>query len=196
MQVASATQSDARATLEAAITLLNGLTPVAVGSDVVRPVDDGEPFDVRQALDDVGFTRAAKASAASIDRIGRRVRELRPLFDGLLGATFDDASAAVNEQLTELAIRPAVVAHDGVGPHLHWSASTATFDDQVLTDILMALAIELCEDGTERFGRCAADGCGRLFFDSTRNRSRRFCDDRRCASRTHTADHRARRRSA
>ncbi len=195
MQVASATQSDARVTLDVAIALLNGLTAVD-GDDAGRSGDETEPFDVREVLDEYGFTRAAKASAASIDRIGRRVAELRPLFDGLLGATFDDASAAVNEQLTELAVRPTVVAHDGVGPHLHWSSPTATFDDQVLTDILMSLAIELCEDGTERFGRCAADGCGRLFFDGTRNRSRRFCDDRRCASRTHTADHRARRRSA
>ena len=188
MQVASAAQSDARVTLDAAIALLNGLV-----------ADDGgevEPVDVRATLDEYGFTRAAKASAASIERIARRVDELRPLFETLPDAAFGEASASVNEQLTELAIQPAVVAHDGVGPHLHWSPSTATFDDQVLADILMALAIELCEDGTDRFGRCAATDCGRLFFDGTRNRSRRFCDDRRCASRTHTADHRARRRSA
>ncbi|MGL4297698.1 MAG: CGNR zinc finger domain-containing protein, partial [Candidatus Neomicrothrix subdominans] len=49
--------------------------------------------------------------------------------------------------------------------------------------------------GTARFGQCDASGCDWLFYDATRNRSRRFCSDPRCASRTHTADHRARRRA-
>ena len=37
--------------------------------------------------------------------------------------------------------------------------------------------------------------CDHLFYDATRNGSRRFCSDPRCASRTHTADHRARQRA-
>jgi len=88
------------------------------------------------------------------------------------------------------------VAHDGAGPHLHWTPTTATFDQQVVADVLMALAHELCDNGTNRFGRCAASGCDDLFYDGTRNRSRRFCDDPKCASRTHTAQHRARRRTS
>ncbi len=187
MQVASVTQSDARLTLETAVALLNGMAPSSNG-------DDETAFDVRQTLIDAGFTRAPKASAASIARLGPRVDDLRPVFEALPGCPVDDAALAVNEQLAELAIVPAVVRHDGVEPHLHWSSSAATFDDQVVADILMALAIELCEDGTERFGRCAAVDCERLFFDGTRNRSRRFCDDKRCATKTHVADHRARRR--
>lgn len=188
MQVASVTQSEARLTIEAAIEVLNGL-------DGADDADHREPFDVRAALVARGFTRAGRASVAAIERLGRRVGELRPLFEALPGQEVGEASAAVNEQLTELAIVPSVASHDGVGPHLHWTASSATFDDQVVADVLMSLAIELCDDGTSRFGRCAATDCGRLFYDATRNRSRRFCDDRRCASRTHTADHRARRRS-
>lgn len=192
MQVASVTTSEARLTIEVAIALLNGLA--SSGTDG-GGADQAPAFDVRGHLVEQGFTRAPKASAASIARIGTRVDELRELFESLPDAAVGEAIASVNEQLTELPIAPSVASHDGVGPHLHWTASTATFDDQVIADILMALAIELCDDGTARFGRCAATDCGRLFFDGTRNRSRRFCDDRRCASRTHTADHRARRRA-
>lgn len=189
MQVASVTQSDARLILETVTVLLNGLAPVSDGGE-------GPSFDLRAALIEAGFTRAPKASAASISRLGPRVDDLRSLFEALPGQSVDDAAQSVNEQLAELTIVPAVVRHDGVGPHLHWTSSAATFDDQVVADMLMALALELCEDGTERFGRCGAVDCERLFYDGTRNRSRRFCDDKRCASRTHTADHRARRRSA
>ena len=181
MQVASVTQSEYRLTLEAAIELVNGL--------------DGEESDTRQSLQRRGFTRAGSASAASIARIDRQMGELRPLFRELPVLDPEAAIAQVNEQLTEIAIAPSVVAHDGVGPHLHWTPATATFDDQVVADVLMALAHELCDNGTSRFGHCAADGCDDLFYDGTRNRSRRFCDDPRCASRTHTAQHRARRRA-
>ncbi len=181
MQVASVTQSEYRLTLEAAVELCNGL--------------DDEDLDSREVLARRGFTRAASASAASIGRLDERVAELQPLFRELPALARESAIARVNEQLTEIAIAPSVVAHDGVGPHLHWTASTATFDEQVVADVLMALAHELCDNGTDRFGNCAADGCDDLFYDGTRNRSRRFCDDPRCASRTHTARHRARRRA-
>ena len=181
MQVASVTQSEYRLTLEAAVELLNGL--------------DRDDSDPRQSLQRRGFTRAASASAASIARIDRQMRELRPLFRDLPELEPEAAIAQVNEQLTEIDIAPSVVAHDGVGPHLHWTPATATFDDQVVADVLMALAHELCDNGTTRFGRCAADGCDDLFYDGTRNHSRRFCDDPKCASRTHTAQHRARQRA-
>ena len=74
-------------------------------------------------------------------------------------------------------------------------ADTRAFGMDGAVDFLMALAQELCEHGTSRFGTCAATDCSHLFYDVTRKGSRRFCADPRCASRTHTADHRARQRA-
>ncbi|MGI9611277.1 MAG: CGNR zinc finger domain-containing protein [Acidimicrobiales bacterium] len=181
MQVASVTQSEIRVTLETAIELING-----------RSEDE---FDVRNALEQRGFSRASNASAASISRLDLRMGELEPLFVDLPGTEPAVAISRVNEQLTEVEIAPSIVAHDGVGPHMHWTPTSATFDEQVVADVLMALAHELCDNGTSRFGHCAAESCDDLFYDATRNRSRRFCDDPKCASRTHTAHHRARQRS-
>ncbi len=176
----SGPQSEIRSTLEVAVDMMN-----AIGHD---------ELDARTVLDAAGFRRASQASAASVGRLSERLRELRPLFADLPGLDVATASERVNEQLTELPITPSIADHGGVGPHLHWTPATATFDDQVISDLLMALAHELCDNGTARFGRCAATDCEQLFYDGTRNRSRRFCADPRCASRTHTADHRARRR--
>jgi predicted RNA-binding Zn ribbon-like protein len=181
MQVASVTQSEYRFMLEAAVELLNGL--------------GGDEFDLREALHQRDFTRAANASAASISRLADRMSDLRPLFSELADLDQLVAAARVNEQLTEIEIRPSIVAHDGLEPHLHWTSTTATFDEQVVADVLMALVHELCDNGTTRFGHCAAEGCDDIFYDGTRNRSRRFCNDPKCASRTHTARHRARRRA-
>lgn len=181
MHVASVTQSEIRTTLEVAVDMVNRL--------------DGGDLEPRSLLDEAGFTRASKASEASIQRLKTRIADLGPLIRDLPDLEDEVAIGRVNEELTELPIAPLIVAHDGVGPHIHWTPATATFDDQVIADIIMALADELVDGGTIRFGRCSAAGCEDIFYDGTRNRSRRFCSDPRCASRTHTADHRARRRA-
>lgn len=182
MQVASAQQSEIQITLEVLFDLTNRFGEGSV--------------DLRKKLHDAGFPRAKKAPAASVSRLADRLMALSGLVQSLPDLDVDQASELVNEELTELAIAPSIVEHDGVGPHLHWTPATATFDDQVLADMLMAVAHELCDNGTIRFGRCGAEDCEDIFYDGTRNRSRRFCDDPRCASRTHTADHRARQKKS
>ena len=179
MQVSSHDR-EIQLTLEATVDLANGLA-------------DGE-VDARGLLAEHGFSRAPGASAASVSRVERRVAELVPLLTSLPSADPDEVVDTVNGLLTTLPIVPSMVDHDGVGLHMHWTPSTATFDDQVIADILMAIGFEVCEHGTTRFGLCAASDCEHLFYDGTRNGSRRFCNDRRCASRTHTAEHRARQR--
>lgn len=183
MYLASVTQSEIRATLEVAM-------------DMVNQLSDGDP-DLGALLSEAGFSRASQASAASLDRLASRMRLLAPLLQRLPDPDLDtaDATAMVNEGLTELTISPSIADHDDVGPHIHWTPATARFDDQIMSDVLMALAQELCDNSTDRFGRCGATDCSHLFYDNTRNNSRRFCADPRCASRTHTADHRARRRA-
>ncbi|MEM7326959.1 MAG: CGNR zinc finger domain-containing protein [Actinomycetota bacterium] len=181
MLVASVTLSEVRLTLEVSVELVNQVGEAG--------------FDVRDYLAASGFSRAANASQASVGRVSQRISGLAPLFRDLPDLDEPVAAARVNEELTELPISPSIVDHDGVGPHIHWTPATTTFDDQVITDILMALAQEICDNGTIRFGICSAADCDRLFYDGTRNRSKRFCSDPRCASRTHTADHRARRRA-
>lgn len=181
MYVASVTLSEIRLTLEVSVEMINDV--------------DEESFDPRSHLTAAGFSRAANASQASIDRLAARLGALRSLFHQLPELDEPVAAAMINEELTELPISPSIVDHDEVGPHIHWTPATATFDDQVISDVLMALAQEVCDNGTIRFGTCSATDCDRLFYDGTRNRSKRFCSDPRCASRTHTADHRARRRA-
>jgi CGNR zinc finger len=181
MYVASVTESEHRITLDAMVDLTNAFTDHDV--------------DPRAILTDAGFSRAPDASAASIQRVIQRIAALAPLLTNLPDLDTESAATQVTEELTEIPITPSIVDHGGSGPHIHWTPPTARFDDQVIADILMALAQEICDNGTIRFGTCGADGCNHLFYDATRNRSKRFCSDSRCASRTHTADHR-RRRSA
>lgn len=182
MQVTSRQGREIQLTLEAAVDAVNHL------------VDGAGPDEIRELLRRHGFTRAPSASATSVRRAADRLRHLAPLFGSLPTADVDEASKVVNSELAGLSIVPWLTDHDGAELHIHWTPAGAPFDDQVVADVLMALAHELCEHGITRFGRCDAADCDHLFYDATRNRSRRFCADPRCASRTHTADHRARQR--
>ena len=178
MYVSSVSQSEIRLTLEVTVDIANAL--------------DAGSLDTRRVLDEAGFSRAADASEASVQRVTARMKALLPLLHDLPGSDQETITNRVNVELKKLPISPSVVDHHGIGPHIHWTPTSASFDDQIITDVLMALAQELCDNGTSRFGSCAASDCDDLFYDGTRNRSKRFCSDPRCANRTHTADHRAR----
>lgn len=161
-----------------------------------EPLPDHEPLDrleqLRAVLVDHDFRRASVASDAELAAFADRVLSTARLVRGLPGSDLADAVAALNAELDAAAIAPSLSAHDGFPLHIHWTAPSTPFAHQVVVDLLMALAHTLCDRGAERFGRCAADDCTRVFYDATKNRSRRFCADPRCASRTHTAAHRAR----
>ena len=187
MYVTSGRDTEVRLTIEALVDLVNALGDAAAeaGPDDV---------DVRTLLHEHGFSRAIAASKAAIDRVEERVGSM---VDTLLALPIADAEPTVdwiNAQLSGIHITPSLTAHDGADLHIHWTPMSATFDDQAIADFLMALSNEVCDHGTTRFGSCAATDCGHLFYDVTRNGSRKFCSDPRCASRTHTADHRRRQR--
>ncbi len=188
MYVTSGHDTEIRLTIEALVDLVNAFGDVA--ADPVR-----EPVDVRALLHEHRFSRAAGASTAAIDRVAERVGSMADTLLALPGSDPEPTVAWINRRLSGIHIAPTLTDHDGADLHIHWTPDSATFDDQVVSDFLMALAQEVCDHGTTRFGTCAATDCDHLFYDVTRNGSRRFCADPRCASRTHTADHRARRRT-
>lgn len=176
-----------RVTIDAAMELANVIT------DDETDHERGLADRLRDVLVGHDFVRARTASASELEAFVDRSVPLGRLFTSLPDLDLADAVARVNGALESCAIAPSLSSHDGFALHIHWTSATTPFAHQVAVDLLMGLAQTLCDHGVERFGHCAAVGCGHIFFDSTKNRSRRFCSDQRCASRTHTAAHRARR---
>jgi predicted RNA-binding Zn ribbon-like protein len=66
--------------------------------------------------------------------------------------------------------------------------------DRYAAGASMGLAVYVSTHGIERLGVCQAPLCGKVYFDTTANRSRRHCSDR-CADRSNTA-YRARRQES
>lgn len=120
--------------------------------------------------------------------------DVRAVFDAAADGDHRAAVDRLNALLTAYPIRPQVTAHDGHPWHLHLAAD-GDVTEQVGAAAAMGLASFVAAHGIERLGRCAAGGCGRVYLDTSSNRSRRYCGER-CASRANVAAYRARRRAS
>ena len=127
------------------------------------------------------------------------MREFVPLLRAVI-----DASAAGDEQsvvrrlnglLEQHPLRPRISGHDAQTWHLHVNDSGDSVAEILIGEALYGMTLAVTELGADRFGWCAADGCGGAFFDATANHSKRFCSTR-CATRTNVAAYRQRRSAA
>ena len=110
----------------------------------------------------------------------------------MIGHHDHDPVGTLNALLVEAEITPQLVGHDDRPLHFHYLPRSGRFSDWFTADVAMALLTVLRDAGTERFGRCQAEGCDRLFVDLSRNRSRRYCDPQTCGNRANVAAYRRR----
>ena len=99
----------------------------------------------------------------------------------------------LNALLARTHPRPYATDHDG-GLHLHYAAPQAGALEQLTTTVAMGLAQAVVQHGWQRLGVCAAETCGNVYVDTSRNASRRYCSNT-CSSRSTVAAYRARQRS-
>ena len=109
-------------------------------------------------------------------------------------ADIDDAARQVNGMLKATGAHPSLERHDGEAWHIHfhgadeqsrvsgWAAGCAT-----------GLAIVLGGEHYDRLGVCTAPHCDRVYVDTSRNGSKRFCSTA-CQNRVKTAAFREARR--
>jgi hypothetical protein len=111
--------------------------------------------------------------------------------------TAPDASTkaeVLNGILKEVQALPQLTDHDGTW-HMHYVCSDAPLGQRVAAAAAMGLAVVLSEYGVERLGVCAADNCADVFVDTSRNKSKRYCDDT-CSTRMNVAAYRKRKKLA
>jgi len=76
-----------------------------------------------------------------------------------------------------------------------WSPSESAIE-AVLGPIALSALATLTQGDLSRIKQCQGDRCGWLFFDATKNRSRRWCEMEVCGNRAKQRRHSARARSA
>jgi predicted RNA-binding Zn ribbon-like protein len=93
-----------------------------------------------------------------------------------------------NTALTQ-ALSHACIVPSGLGYSWGWSEDKQSLD-RMLWPILRSTMELLISDDLKRVGICADDrGCGYLFFDASRNRSRRWCSMEACGNRAKVRRH-------
>jgi predicted RNA-binding Zn ribbon-like protein len=130
--------------------------------------------------------REALELRASIDRIFTKIVE---------GGTAERADlAALNRRLAKVAAGMRVVRNRRA---YAWH-DTGEALDSMLAPIVRSAAALLTSVELAKLHRCAADDCGWLFVDLSRNQRRRWCDMRVCGNRAKARrhHHRARRVAA
>src|SRR5437868_6240023 len=145
------------------------------------------------------LTKEAKqhpSDAARILRLGLRLREA--LFAVLKGIVDGQAPnqrqlAALNEEL-QVAQGSRQIAATAKGFEWTWSTSRPALD-KILWLVSDSAAELLTTGDLSRLRQCGGDDCGWIFEDSTRNRSRHWCDMRDCGNRDRVRRFRSRQRT-
>jgi predicted RNA-binding Zn ribbon-like protein len=140
-----------------------------------------------QFVADWGWTGARARDRAELDA----VRRLRPRLERLWEMDADAAAGLVNTMLREASALPQLVKHDSWDYHLHATPPDAPLADRMAVEAAMAFADVIRSGQLDRLRTCAAETCGNVLIDLSKNRSRRFCSVS-CANRTNVAAYRTR----
>ncbi len=100
--------------------------------------------------------------------------ELRQVFDDMGGGEVDAAAARLNDLLAEHPAHPHLAKEDGRW-RLHHHPVDAALVPMWTSICAEALARMIAAGHADRFGTCEDSDCNRVFFDVSRNGSRRFC---------------------
>lgn len=129
---------------------------------------------------------AARTLASAVDlreliyQIFSTLAADRPAPEQLLGT--------LNEMLPD-ALRHSLIISSSKGFEWGWIAGPGDLD-RMIWPILRSAADLLASDDLDRVGECADDhGCGYLFFDTSRNHSRRWCSMESCGNRAKARRH-------
>jgi predicted RNA-binding Zn ribbon-like protein len=122
------------------------------------------------------------------------VHKLRSAIDACVSGEEIVAARVLNDLLTSYSAVPNLHASPGKPLVLTFHAIGDSPVKSHIGDMAASLAIIMGTGRAGRLGRCTAQACERVFYDDTRNGSRRFCS-LACQNRAKAASYRARKAS-
>lgn len=178
--------------VQAAVALINAVTPGSSrGRPFVAPIGD----DLVRATDDavsvtswIGDEVTTVADAERLAVWAGRMREAIELIDA---GDVPAGCRALNAVMRETGAQPTLSSHGDEPWHLHFHAEDAAWDASWAAPMATALAVVVGNPTIDRLGVCTAEQCDRVFVDTSRNGTRRFCSTA-CQNRVKAAAFRAR----
>jgi len=175
--------------IRVAAELVNLLTP---GEDRGRRYHPPEADERTKVVGAV--LRAAGGRAATWEEAAELcfvAAELRGVFEAVSAGAVDGAAGRVNALLVRTGARPELEQHDGQSWHLHFHAAGNSLPEGWAAGCATGLAVVLGGELYDRLGVCTAPRCDRVYVDTSRNGTRRYCSTS-CQNRVKTAAFRAR----
>ncbi len=138
--------------------------------------------------------QAAEVTEKDVAVLRRGARRLREVFEHGSAGRDAEAVSGLNALLEAHPVQPRISVHQAHDWHMHVTGRGSSVAAEHMAGAVWGLAVWLCEYGSNRFGVCADERCGNVYLDTSSNCCRRFCSER-CATRSHVAAHRARKRA-
>jgi predicted RNA-binding Zn ribbon-like protein len=178
--------------LDTAVHLVNHLTPgCSCGRPVAWPATLAERRTLLQHVAEDAGVRWGRIDAAEIEQFSCLAGGLRTVFERAGQGDVDGAANQVNQLLAEYRARPQLSGHDGEPWHLHFHSEDAGPAAGWGAGCATGLAVVIGGGHADRLGVCTASQCDRVYVDTSRNGSRRFCAEA-CMNRTKVSAFRAR----
>ncbi|MFE1645232.1 CGNR zinc finger domain-containing protein [Microbacterium sp. P01] len=175
---------DTQVALNAAVDLVNSL-----------PETDSEGTDRLCTAADLDEYLRTHDYTGDIRRDARELRELRDIRPRLHELWRTDRAGAVplvNAMLRDGQALPQLVIHDDYDWHIHATSDAAPLATRILVEAAMAFTDVIRSDAYDRVRVCAADDCGSVYVDYSRNGSKRYCDTGNCGNRMNVNAYRRR----
>jgi len=138
--------------------------------------------------------RKGEEKKAEAQSMVHEARELREAIYHILSDTVHQQPAkSTDMDILNRAVAD-MLSHSKLAPHdtgFTWECDYETDRlDSILWPIIRSTVDLITTEALQRVGQCADEqGCGWLFWDSSRNRSRRWCDMRDCGNRAKVRRH-------
>jgi predicted RNA-binding Zn ribbon-like protein len=171
----------------AAVGLVNSLTK---GHAHGRPTGDIDALAAIKQVLAVDPPSVAAVKSRDTAGFGELAEQLRSAFQDLDRGQVDAAARRLNTLLARHPASPHLAKEDGIW-RLHHHPADAPLLPMWTSICAEALARMIGAQAAHRLGVCNATSCDRVFVDTTRNASRRFCSVA-CQNRTKTAAFRQR----
>ncbi len=128
------------------------------------------------------WTQRLTRAASEVEPAMARVRRTRAVLADVLQPVVRGEEVPADSGRRFNALFRDTIGHRSIGwSDLSWGWDDARTLDDVLRPVVLDAALLLTEGDRERLRHCP--GCDWLFYDVTRNRSRRWCDMQDCGSR-------------
>jgi predicted RNA-binding Zn ribbon-like protein len=180
------------AVVTVAVELVNALTPGEVHGRPYLPPDGEELAALATGALRAGRADTRDVTADEAVALGEFAWTVRLVFDDVVAGRLDSAAGQVNDLLAATGARPMLDKHDGEPWHLHFHGTTDSLVTGWEAGCATGLAVVLGSDLHGRLGICDAERCDRVYVDTSKNGTRRFCSAA-CQNRVKAAAFRARR---